>query len=149
MVVGGVAYGAEPALSQNSTHMLLLAFVLILGATWLTVAWALPRLWPLRGRIVVRDAFGPSVFAVMNLTGQRAWRMTAGFPDVPLRRGTLVGLVVRRGWGRGVHVSLILQSRGQKANREVAVGRMEPDGQGQLDDVVLRYDLVQRSAGGA
>ena len=98
MAVAGVAHGADFGLSLNSTHMLLLAFVLILGATWLTIAWSLPRLWPLRGRVVVRDAFGPSVFAVMNLTGQRAWRMTAGFPDVPLRRGLLVGLVVRRGW---------------------------------------------------
>jgi len=148
-VVAGVAHGADWDLSGNSTRMLLLAFVLILGATWLTVAWALPRLWPLRGRVVVRDAFGPSVFAVMNLTGQRAWRMTAGFPDVPLRRGLLVGVVVRRGWGRTIHVSLILQTRNKEENREVSVGRIEPEGQGRLDDVILRYDLGQRAGGGA
>ncbi len=149
MAVAGVAHGADFGLSLNSTHMLLLAFVLILGATWLTIAWSLPRLWPLRGRVVVRDAFGPSVFAVMNLTGQRAWRMTAGFPDVPLRRGLLVGLVVRRGWGRSIHVSLILQNQDKEEHREVSVGRMEPEGRGRLDDVALRYDLGQRAGGGA
>jgi len=85
----------------------------------------------------------------MNLTGQRAWRMTAGFPDVPLRRGLLVGVVVRRGWGRTIHVSLILQTRNKEENREVSVGRIEPEGQGRLDDVILRYDLGQRAGGGA
>ena len=62
-----VAHAADFNLGSGTTHVLLLAFVLILGATWLTVAWALPRLWPLQGRVVIRDAFGPSVFAVSCL----------------------------------------------------------------------------------
>jgi len=149
IVATNLACAADFGLGSGTTHVLLLAFVLILGATWLTVAWALPRLWPLQGRVVVRDAFGPSVFAVMSLTGQHSWRMSAGFPDVPLRRGLLVGMVVRRGWGRAVHVSLILQPPTDETHREVSVGRMEPDGRGQLDDVILHYDVGQRTSGGA
>lgn len=120
--------------------------LLVVAVTFVVIGLAgafLPRLRPLAGRLVVRDAFGPSVFASSSLAAARSWQSQGELDPVPSREGLLVGLVIKRGFGRAVEVTLRFDKGGQ--TREVVAGRLEPGQHERVGDLVIDYD-VKRGA---
>lgn len=104
----------------------------------------LPRLRPLSGRLVVRDAFGPSVFATASLTAVRSWNARDDFDAIPSREGLLVGLGIKRGLSREIEVTLRFKKGGQI--REVVAGRLAPGQKEQVNDLMIDYDDGASSA---
>ncbi|MCA9540600.1 MAG: hypothetical protein KC620_16995 [Myxococcales bacterium] len=115
-----------------------IVFVVVLLVVAAGVVLALPRLLPLNGRLIVRDAFGPSVFASTSLSVHRGWRSEGEIDAVPSREGLLVALKVQRGLGRDVQVTLLFDKSGQR--REVLAGRLGPGRHEQVNDLVIDYD---------
>lgn len=104
----------------------------------------LPRLRPLNGRLVVRDAFGPSVFATASLSAVRSWNARDDLDAIPSREGLLVGLGIKRGLSREIEVTLRFKKGGQI--KEVIAGRLAPGQKEQVNDLVIDYDGGQNSA---
>jgi len=118
------------------------AGVLLIGAG---IAF-MPKLRTLTGRLVVRDAFGPSEFSSTSLSVARAWSSTTAVDATPAREGLLVGLDIKRGLGRDVEVSLRFDKDGQ--THTVIAGRIAPGQAERVGDLIIAYD-DGRSSGSA
>ena len=110
------------------------AVVLLVGAG---LAF-MPKLRALSGRLIVRDAFGPSQFASTSLSVARAWNSSTPLDAIPARDGLLVGLDIKRGFGRDVEVSLRFDKEGQ--TRTVIAGRLTPGQSERVGDLIIAYD---------
>jgi hypothetical protein len=133
-----LAASAQTGASDGMTGMTPL---IIVAAALVLIGLAgafLPRLRPLSGRLVVRDAFGPSVFATTSLAAARSWQNQGDLDPVPSREGLLIGLEIKRGLGRHVEVSLRFEKGGQ--TREVVAGRLAPGQKERVGDLVIDYD---------
>lgn len=111
------------------------------GAVVVLVALGLafmPRLRALPGRLVVRDAFGPSEFASTSLSVARAWTSRSDIEAIPARDGLLVALDIKRGFGRDIEVTLRFDKDG--STRTVVAGRIAPGQQERIGDLVIDYD---------
>lgn len=118
------------------------AAVLLIGAG---LAF-MPKLRTLTGRLVVRDAFGPSEFASTSLAVARGWNSTTALDAIPAREGLLVGLDIKRGLGRDVEVTLRFEKDGTASTR--IAGRLAPGQSERIGDLVIAYD-DGRGAGSA
>lgn len=142
LVLGAAALGAPLAAraqdaggDSGSTLVMVIAVAVV--AVGLVVTF-LPRIRPLRGRLVVRDAFGPSAFASSSLAAIRGWSGRADIDPVPSREGLLCGVDVKRGLGPAVEVTLRFDKGGQ--TREVVAGRIGPGERERVGDLVIDYD---------
>lgn len=129
------AHAQDAGGDSGSTLVMVIAVAVV--AIGLVVTF-LPRIRPLRGRLVVRDAFGPSAFASSSLAAIRGWSGRAELDPVPSREGLLCGLDVKRGLGSAVEVTLRFDKGGQ--TREVVAGRIGPGERERIGDLVIDYD---------
>lgn len=98
----------------------------------------MPRLRALPGRLVVRDAFGPSEFGSTSLSVARGWSAVVPVDAIPARDGLLVALGIKRGFGRDVEVTLRFDKDGK--SREVVAGRLAPGQKERVGDLIIDYD---------
>lgn len=98
----------------------------------------MPRLRTLSGRLVVRDAFGPSEFASTSLSAARGWSARSDLDAIPARDGLLVALDIKRGLGRDVEVTLRFDKDG--ATREIVAGRLAPGQKERVGDLIIDYE---------
>lgn len=98
----------------------------------------LPKLRTLTGRLVVRDAFGPSEFSTTSLSVARGWSSEAKVDAIPARDGLLVALDIKRSMGRDIEVSLRFDKEG--STRTVVAGRLAPGQSERVGDLIIAYE---------
>lgn len=114
---------------------------LIAGAVVVVIALALafmPRIRSLRGRLVVRDAFGPSVFSTTSLSTARSWSNRWPMDRIPARDGLLTHVDIKRGMGAEIEVTLEFDKDGK--TRQVVAGRLGPGQSERVNDLIIAYD---------
>jgi len=128
------AQEAAPTDGGSSMGIIAVAIVVVIG---LAVAF-MPRLRALSGRVVVRDAFGPSAFSTTSLATARSWSTRWTMGRIPSREGLLVGMDVKRGFGRDIEVTLEFEKDGN--TRTVVAGRLSPGQNERVNDLIIAYD---------